>query len=115
MQFHATTILSVRHRNFVALGGDGQVTLDKTIVKSDACKVRKLSGGNVIVGFAGGAADAFALMERFEARLEGLSRQLATCGYGTGERLAKRSRAATFGSAADRGRFAAQFVDQRDG
>ncbi len=70
MQFHATTILSVRHRNFVALGGDGQVTLDKTIVKSDACKVRKLSGGNVIIGFAGGAADAFALMERFEARLK---------------------------------------------
>lgn len=53
MQFHATTILSVRHRNFVALGGDGQVTLDKTIVKSDACKVRKLSGGSVIIGFAG--------------------------------------------------------------
>lgn len=70
MQFHATTILSVRHRNFVALGGDGQVTLDKTIVKSDACKVRKLAGGNVIIGFAGGAADAFALMERFEARLK---------------------------------------------
>ncbi len=70
MQFHATTILSVRHRNFVALGGDGQVTLDKTIVKSDACKVRRVGGGNVIIGFAGGAADAFALMERFEARLK---------------------------------------------
>ena len=70
MQFHATTILSVRHRNFVALGGDGQVTLDKTIVKSDACKVRRVGGGNVISGFAGGAADAFALMERFEARLK---------------------------------------------
>jgi ATP-dependent HslUV protease, peptidase subunit HslV len=70
MQFHATTILSVRHGNQVALGGDGQVTLDKTIVKSDATKVRKLSGGNVIVGFAGGAADAFALMERFEAKLK---------------------------------------------
>ena len=70
MQFHATTILSVRHRNFVALGGDGQVTLDKTIVKSDACKVRRVGGGNVIFGFAGGAADAFALMERFEARLK---------------------------------------------
>lgn len=70
MQFHATTILSVRHGNQVALGGDGQVTLDKTIVKSDATKVRKLAGGNVIVGFAGGAADAFALMERFEAKLK---------------------------------------------
>ncbi len=70
MQFHATTILSVRHGNQVALGGDGQVTLDKTIVKSDATKVRKLAGGNVIIGFAGGAADAFALMERFEAKLK---------------------------------------------
>ena len=54
----------------MALGGDGQVTLDKTIVKSDATKVRKLAGGNVIIGFAGGAADAFALMERFEAKLK---------------------------------------------
>ncbi len=70
MQFHATTILSVRHGKHVALGGDGQVTLDKTIIKSDAAKVRKLSGGNVVVGFAGGAADAFALMERFEAKLK---------------------------------------------
>jgi ATP-dependent HslUV protease, peptidase subunit HslV len=65
-----TTILAVRHRNKVALAGDGQVTLDKTIVKSDASKVRRLAGGNVIIGFAGGAADAFALMERFEARLK---------------------------------------------
>ena len=70
MQFHATTSLSVRHGNQLALGGDGQVTLDKTIVKSDATKVRKLAGGNVIIGFAGGAADAFALMERFEAKLK---------------------------------------------
>ncbi len=70
MHFHATTILSVRHGKYVALGGDGQVTLDKTIVKNDACKVRKLAGGNVVVGFAGGAADAFALLERFEARLK---------------------------------------------
>ena len=70
MTFHATTILSVRHRDQVAIGGDGQVTLDKTIIKSDACKIRTLSGGNVIAGFAGGAADAFALMERFEAKLK---------------------------------------------
>ncbi|WP_145079881.1 ATP-dependent protease subunit HslV [Aureliella helgolandensis] len=70
MQFHATTILSVRHGNQVALGGDGQVTLDKTIIKSDACKVRVLAAGKVVVGFAGGAADAFALMERFEGKLK---------------------------------------------
>jgi ATP-dependent HslUV protease subunit HslV len=70
MTFHATTILSVRTGDHVALGGDGQVTLDKTIVKSDATKVRTLANGHVIVGFAGGAADAFALMERFEAKLK---------------------------------------------
>lgn len=70
MDIHATTILSVRHGDEVALGGDGQVTLDKTIIKSDACKIRSLAGGNVVVGFAGGAADAFALMERFEAKLK---------------------------------------------
>lgn len=70
MTFHATTILSVRTAERVALGGDGQVTLDKTIVKSDAVKVRPLAGGKVIVGFAGGAADAFALMERFEEKLK---------------------------------------------
>ena len=70
MHFHATTILSVRRAGLVALGGDGQVTLDKTIIKSDASKVRSLAGGKVIVGFAGGVADAFALMERFEAKLK---------------------------------------------
>lgn len=70
MTFHATTILSVRHGAKVALGGDGQVTLDKTVIKNDAVKVRKLSGGKVVVGFAGAVADAFALMERFEAKLK---------------------------------------------
>lgn len=70
MTFHATTILSVRKGDKVALGGDGQVTLDKTIVKSDAVKVRSLANGKVVVGFAGSAADAFALMERFEEKLK---------------------------------------------
>lgn len=70
MTFHATTIISVRKGDRVALGGDGQVTLDKTIIKSDAVKVRKLAEGRVIVGFAGAVADAFALMERFEAKLK---------------------------------------------
>ena len=70
MTFHATTILSVRHGDQVAIGGDGQVTLDTTIIKTDAAKIRKLSGGNVVVGFAGAVADAFALMERFESKLK---------------------------------------------
>jgi len=70
MTFHATTILSVRHGDKVAIGGDGQVTLQSTIIKTDAAKIRKLSGGNVIVGFAGAVADAFALMERFEQKLK---------------------------------------------
>ena len=70
MKFHATTILSVRHGSHVALGGDGQVTLDTTIIKQDANKIRRLAGGKVIVGFAGAVADAFALMERFEKKLK---------------------------------------------
>jgi ATP-dependent HslUV protease subunit HslV len=68
-KFHATTILAVRHKGSVAIGGDGQVTLGNVVMKSDAHKIRKLMQGKVIVGFAGAAADAFALMERFEAKL----------------------------------------------
>ena len=66
----STTILSVRRDGKVALGGDGQVTLGETAVKHDAVKVRRLADGNVLVGFAGSAGDAFALLERFEARLK---------------------------------------------
>lgn len=69
MELHATTILSVRVGNTVAMGGDGQVTLGETVMKSDANKVRKLNEGRVLCGFAGGAADAFALLERFEEKL----------------------------------------------
>jgi ATP-dependent HslUV protease subunit HslV len=65
-----TTILTVRHRGKVALGGDGQVTLGNTVMKADANKIRKLRDGNVLCGFAGTAADAFALLERFEAKLK---------------------------------------------
>ena len=68
--FIATTILSVRRGNSVAIGGDGQVTLGNTIVKHKANKIRKLYNDKVIVGFAGAAADSFALMERFDAKLE---------------------------------------------
>ena len=68
--FKATTILSVRHKGAVAIGGDGQVTMSSVVVKKNACKIRKLYHDKVIVGFAGSAADAFALLERFEAKLE---------------------------------------------
>lgn len=69
-QFHGTTILSVRRGNVVALGGDGQVTLGNIVMKASARKVRKLYHGKVLAGFAGGTADAFTLLERFEAKLE---------------------------------------------
>lgn len=66
----STTILTVRHQGRVAIGGDGQVSLGDTIMKADAMKIRPLMDGRVIAGFAGGAADAFALLERFEAKLK---------------------------------------------
>ncbi len=69
-RWRSTTILAVRHLGKVALGGDGQVTLGQTVMKSDAVKIRKFREGSVLVGFAGSAADAFALLERFEARLK---------------------------------------------
>ncbi len=68
--FRSTTILAVRHRGGVAIGGDGQVTLGNVVMKSDARKIRKLHGGKVLAGFAGASADAFALLERFEAKLK---------------------------------------------
>jgi ATP-dependent HslUV protease subunit HslV len=66
---HSTTILSVRRNGEVALGGDGQVTLGNIVAKHDAVKIRKLAGGKVLCGFAGSAADAFSLVERFEKKL----------------------------------------------
>lgn len=67
---HATTILSVRRKGMVVVGGDGQVSLGSTIIKSNAKKVRRLYNDKVIAGFAGGTADAFTLFERFESKLE---------------------------------------------
>ncbi len=67
---HGTTILSVRRNGVVAVGGDGQVSLGNTVMKSNARKVRRLYDGNVLAGFAGGTADAFTLFERFEAKLQ---------------------------------------------
>ena len=65
---HSTTILSVRHNGAVAIGGDGQVTFNSTVLKQDTQKIRRILDGKVIVGFAGSTADAFALLERFEAK-----------------------------------------------
>lgn len=70
MKTRSTTILTVRHNGRVAIGGDGQVTMGQTVVKSDAVKIRKLLDGQVLVGFAGAAADAFALLERLETKLK---------------------------------------------
>jgi ATP-dependent HslUV protease subunit HslV len=70
MKVRSTTILSVRHKGTVAIGGDGQVSLGNSIMKADAVKIRRLLDGSVITGFAGSSADAFALLERFEAKLK---------------------------------------------
>jgi ATP-dependent HslUV protease subunit HslV len=67
---HATTILAVRHGDRAVLAGDGQVTLGQTIVKHGARKIRRLYNDQVLAGFAGSAADSFALFSRFEAKLE---------------------------------------------
>ncbi len=66
----STTILGIVHNGVAALGGDGQVSLGNTVMKHNALKLRKISSGKVLCGFAGGTADAFALMERFEDKLE---------------------------------------------
>ena len=68
--FHSTTILAVRHRDRAVLAGDGQVTLGDTVVKQSARKIRRLYNDKVLAGFAGSAADSFALFARFEAKLE---------------------------------------------
>ncbi len=68
--FRGTTIISVRCRGEVAVGGDGQVTLENTIMKHTAKKVRRMHNGSVIAGFSGGAADALNLFEKFEQKLD---------------------------------------------
>jgi ATP-dependent HslUV protease subunit HslV len=74
--WHGTTILTVRKGGSVVIGGDGQVTIGQTIVKSNAKKVRRLGNGDVIGGFAGATADAFTLFERLEGKLEQYPGQL---------------------------------------
>lgn len=69
-KFRSTTILAVRRGDRCAMAGDGQVSLGQTVMKSNARKVRRLSEGDVVTGFAGATADAFTLLERFEAKLK---------------------------------------------
>lgn len=76
-EWHGTTILCVRKGGKVVLAGDGQVSAGPTILKGNARKVRPLGGGDVIAGFAGATADAFALFERLEQKLERFPKQLA--------------------------------------
>ncbi|NJL70951.1 MAG: ATP-dependent protease subunit HslV [Candidatus Competibacteraceae bacterium] len=75
-QFHATTVLSVRQHGVVAMGGDGQVTLGNTVMKGNACKIRRLADGAIIAGFAGAVADAFTLFDRFEGKLKEYNKNL---------------------------------------
>jgi ATP-dependent HslUV protease subunit HslV len=75
-KWYGTTIVSVRKKNEVVVAGDGQVTLGDTVVKANAKKVRILADGKVITGFAGATADAFALFERLESKLEKFSNNL---------------------------------------
>lgn len=77
----ATTILAVRRGDRVAVGGDGQVTLGEAIIKRDARKIRRLHHDSVIVGFAGAAADAFALMEKFESKLQEFQGNMLRAAY----------------------------------
>jgi len=69
-EFHATTILALRHNGAVVMAGDGQVSLGQTVMKRTARKVRRIYGGKVLAGFAGATADAFTLFEKFEKQLE---------------------------------------------
>ncbi len=75
-KIYATTVLGIRHKGQIALGGDGQVTLGNTVMKHSALKIRRLYNRNILAGFAGAAADAFTLFERFEEKLERYSGNL---------------------------------------
>jgi ATP-dependent HslUV protease subunit HslV len=76
-KIHATTIIGLRHNGHIAIGGDGQVTLGATVMKQKSNKIRRLYNNSVLAGFAGSAADAFSLLERFEEKLEQYQGQLA--------------------------------------
>jgi ATP-dependent HslUV protease subunit HslV len=80
-KIHSTTILAVRHNGQTAIGGDGQATLGNTIAKSNVKKIRKLNDGKVLVGFAGSTADAFALLDRFDEKLNAYNGNLKRSAY----------------------------------
>ncbi len=77
LSFRSTTILGIKKGNQVALGGDGQVTLGETVMKEKALKIRKMYNDSILAGFAGAAADAFTLFEKFEGSLEKYSGNLS--------------------------------------
>ena len=91
MMIHSTTILAVRHRDRAVLAGDGQVTFGQTVVKQSARKIRRLYNDRILAGFAGSAADSFALFSRFESKLEQYRGNLERVGRGAREGLAERS------------------------
>jgi ATP-dependent HslUV protease, peptidase subunit HslV len=76
LRIHSTTILAVHHKGQLAIGGDGQATMGNTIAKSNVKKIRKLQEGKILTGFAGSTADAFALLDRFEEKLNSYSGNL---------------------------------------
>ena len=75
-KIHGTTVLAIQHDNKIAIGADGQATMGNTVAKSHIKKIRKLSDGNIIVGFAGSTADAFTLLERFEEKLNAYGKNM---------------------------------------
>ena len=77
MHIHSTTILALNYQDKVVFAGDGQVTVNNTIMKHSAKKIRRLQDGKILAGFAGSAADSFTLFERFEAKLKEFSGQLS--------------------------------------
>ncbi|WP_400190212.1 ATP-dependent protease subunit HslV [Hymenobacter sp. B81] len=76
MKIRSTTVLGVRHNGQIAVGADGQATMDKHVAKSNVRKIRQLHGGKVVTGFAGSTADAFTLLERFEEKLGAFGQNL---------------------------------------
>ncbi|MBO3269217.1 ATP-dependent protease subunit HslV [Hymenobacter aerilatus] len=70
-KIRSTTVLGVRHNGQIAIGADGQATMDKHVAKNNVRKIRKLQGGKIVTGFAGSTADAFSLLDKFEEKLEG--------------------------------------------
>ncbi len=75
-QIHSTTVIAIKHNGEIVVGADGQATLGNTVAKSNVNKIRKISDGKIVCGFAGSTADAFTLMERFEQKLGNYSNNL---------------------------------------